>query len=172
MRRWLAMENGPIGTPQHARQRQRSKVGEERRGGTRRDSIEARGGRRRFRRFALISMQTTAAVSHRLASLLLVRATDAALLQDTPAAHTVNVKWPIFNGLSLSRWTTERFRFTERGRLADLRMGESSRPHVNAPCHQRGVGNGLSKATMKILTAIACPIVMVITKSLASPVAL
>lgn len=33
----------------------------------------------------LISMQTTAAVSHRLASLLLVRATDAALLQDTPA---------------------------------------------------------------------------------------
>jgi hypothetical protein len=85
MRRWLAMENGPIGTPQHARQRQRSKVGEERRCGTRRDSIEARGGRRRFRRFALISMQTTAAVSHRLASLLLVRATDAALLQDTPA---------------------------------------------------------------------------------------
>ena len=33
-------------------------------------------------------MQTTAAVSHRLASLLLVRATDAALLQDTPAVQT------------------------------------------------------------------------------------
>jgi outer membrane protein assembly factor BamB len=39
---------------------------------------------------------------------------------------------------------------------------------VNAPCHQRGVGNGLSKATMKILIAIPCPIVMVITKSLVS----